>query len=76
MRMSSLLSGRPTTIERAYELAKAGSCASVFDLKKQLRKEGYTVREFSSAPSLTRTLGKLCAAHFRVAPGQTGTPAE
>jgi len=76
MRMSSLLSGRPTAIERAYELAKAGACASVFDIMKQLRKEGYTVREFSAAPSLTRTLGKLCAAHFRVDPHATGTPAE
>jgi hypothetical protein len=59
--MFSLLSDRPTVIERAYELARNGSCASFIEIKKQLRKEGYPIRELAAAPSLTRTLGKLCA---------------
>ncbi len=32
---------RPTTIERAYQLACAGMCSTVRDIKVQLRKEGY-----------------------------------
>ena len=32
---------RPTTIERAYELARSGECATITDIKKRLDKEGY-----------------------------------
>ena len=67
--MFSLLSGRPTVIERAYELARNGSCASLVEVKKQLRKEGYPIRELAAAPSLTRSLGKLCAGHPDEQPG-------
>ncbi len=63
MRMSSLLSDRPSAVERAYELARDGSCASVFEIRKQMKIEGYAIRELTAAPSLTRSLGKLCATH-------------
>ena len=32
---------RPTTIERAYQLAESGVCRTVGDVKKQLAAEGF-----------------------------------
>ncbi len=32
---------RPTAIERAFELARDGKCATVSDLKAALKSEGY-----------------------------------
>ncbi len=34
-----------TALERAFQLAKSGSCASVADLKKRLRSEGYSTTQ-------------------------------
>jgi hypothetical protein len=54
---------RPATIERAYELARSGDCATVDDIKTKLQAEGYdSVWQHLSAPMLTRTLRGLCAA--------------
>ncbi|TCP71362.1 hypothetical protein [Sphingomonas sp. PP-CE-1G-424] len=30
-----------TTVERAFELARSGTCSSVNDLRQRLRREGY-----------------------------------
>ncbi|MEG3083399.1 hypothetical protein U1707_07070 [Sphingomonas sp. PB2P12] len=35
------MTGQITTVERAFELAKSGACASVNDLRQRLRREGY-----------------------------------
>jgi hypothetical protein len=32
---------RPNAVERAYQLARAGACASVGDIERKLRTEGY-----------------------------------
>ena len=53
---------RPDTVERAYQLAKSGDCATVDDIKARLQAEGYSsVWQHLSAPMLTRTLRGLCA---------------
>jgi hypothetical protein len=54
---------RPATIERAYELARSGDCATVDEIKTKLQAEGYeSVWQHLSAPTLTRTLRRLCEA--------------
>lgn len=59
---------RPTTIERAYELAKSGDCRTVGDIKSKLQAEGHErVQDRLYGGSLTSALRKLCAAHY-VAP--------
>ncbi len=35
------MAGRPTVIERAYELADSGTCRSVSEIVKKLDAEGY-----------------------------------
>jgi len=36
-----------TALERAFQLAKSGSCHSVQDIKKQLRAEGFSVAQIT-----------------------------
>ncbi len=64
--MSSL---RPTTLERAYELAREGRCRTVGDIKQALSAEGYDrIQDALYGPSLTSDLRKLCQQHY-VPPG-------
>ena len=59
---------RPTTIERAYELAKSGACRTVGDIKAKLQAEGHErVQDRLYGGSLTSALRKLCTEHY-VAP--------
>ena len=59
---------RPTTIERAYQLAEGGTCRTVGDIKAQLQAEGHErVQDRLYGGSLTSALRKLCTAHY-VAP--------
>lgn len=61
-------SNRPTTIERAYELARSGACRTVGDLKQRLSAEGYDrIQDALYGPTLTAALRKLCQEHY-VAP--------
>jgi len=53
---------RPNTIERAYQLAQSGECATIEEIKAILRKEGYSASQLASAPTLRRTLRQMCAA--------------
>ena len=46
-----------STLERAFELAKTGSCVSVVEIKKRLSAEGY-----STAPITGKTLSKQLVA--------------
>ena len=59
---------RPTTIERAYQLAEGGTCRTVGDIKSRLQSEGYDrVQDRLYGGSITSALRKLCTAHY-VAP--------
>jgi hypothetical protein len=61
-------SHRPTTLERAYELARSGECRTVGDIKARLQQEGHErVQDRLYGGSLTSALRKLCLAHY-VAP--------
>lgn len=71
---------RPTTLERAYELAKGGTCRTVGDIKAKLQAEGHErVQDRLYGGSLTSALRKLCVAHYvapeeedKAAPDQPG----
>lgn len=59
---------RPTTIERAYELARSGACRTVGDIKVRLQAEGYEgVKDRLYGASMTAALRKLCLDNY-VAP--------
>jgi hypothetical protein len=52
-----------TTVERAYELARSGECAGVDAIRRALAREGYVdAPQQLSAPTLRRSLTKLCLA--------------
>lgn len=56
------MSNYPTTIERAYELAKSGDYASVSEVKAKLQAEGrHDVAGQLYGPTMTAALRKLCA---------------
>ena len=67
---------RLTTIERAYELAKSGSCRTVGDIKAKLQSEGHErVQDRLYGGSLTSALRKLCTAHYIAPEGEEETRA-
>jgi len=52
-----------TTVERAYQLAQSGECAGVDAIRRRLSREGYVdAPQQLSAPTLRRSLTKLCLA--------------
>ncbi|TPG13674.1 hypothetical protein [Sphingomonas oligophenolica] len=52
---------RPSTIERAYQLARSGSCGSVDDVRRSLVAEGHdSVLAHLSGPTIRRALAALC----------------
>ncbi len=68
---------RPTTLERAYELAREGRCRTVSDIKQALSAEGFDrIQDSLYGPTLSAALRKLCQEHYvapaeQVAAGQT-----
>jgi hypothetical protein len=50
---------RPTTLERAFLLAKTGDYEGVSAIRAQLLQEGYYASQLEG-PSLNRQLRKLC----------------
>ena len=67
---------RPTTLERAYELARSGACRTVGDIKTRLQQEGHErVQDRLYGGSLTSALRKLCVAHYVAPEGEEGAPA-
>jgi hypothetical protein len=50
-----------TALERAFQLAKSGECASVGELRKRLKEEGYSVQKIVGR-SLSRQLEALIKA--------------
>lgn len=56
---------RPTTLERAYALAREGRCRTVGDIKQALSSEGYDrIQDSLYGPTLTADLRRLCQAHY------------
>lgn len=55
-----------TALERAFELARSGACASVPDIRAKLAEEGYA-RNQIDGPRLIKQLRELCAAAARTA---------
>jgi len=54
---------RPTTLVRAFELARSGSYATISDIRKQLKAEGFSDAPSQiSGPSMLKQLRKLCEA--------------
>ena len=67
---------RPTTLERAYELARSGQCRTVGDIKARLQAEGHErVQDRLYGGSLTSALRKLCVEHY-IAPPEEEPAAE
>jgi hypothetical protein len=53
----------PTTLERAFALARSGSCLSVQDIRVTLKRERFEhVEAHLAGPSLGRQLRSLCEA--------------
>jgi hypothetical protein len=62
-------SHRPTTLERAYALARSGSCRTVSEIKQALQAEGFErIQDSLYGPTLTAALRKLCQEHYIAAP--------
>lgn len=60
------MSFRPTTIERAYELARSGACRTVGDVKQRLKDEGFErVQDSLYGASITRDLRRLCQENWQ-----------
>ncbi len=57
---------RPTALERAYQLARSGACASVAEIKARLKTEGLDDNQVFG-PTLLAELRRLCAAHANAA---------
>jgi hypothetical protein len=52
---------RLTTLERAYELARAGPSASIGEIKQRLKHEGFeAVEGHLSGPLIMSQLRRLC----------------
>jgi hypothetical protein len=61
---------RSTTLERAFELARSGTCADVGEVRRQLKAEGFSPEQLSG-PHLIRQLRDLCVAST---PASDGAP--
>ena len=54
---------RRTALERAYDLAKAGDCAGVVEIKARLKAEGYRdVDAELYGQTVSKALRRLCIA--------------
>ena len=62
-----------TTLERAFALARSGSCASVNDIRQRLRAERFDqVDAHLAGPSVSRQLRALCEQSRRESPQPEG----
>lgn len=56
---------RPTTIERAYQLAESGACRTVGDVKLALKNEGYDrIQDALYGGAVTAALRKRCQENY------------
>lgn len=62
---------RPTTLERAYQLAESGACRTVGEVKQILKNEGYErIQDALYGSTITTALRKLCQENW-VSPPET-----
>lgn len=49
-------------VERAYQLARSGTCLGIEDIRRRLMAEGFqnVWQHLSAAPALKKSLSKLC----------------
>ena len=53
----------PTTLERAFALARSGSCAGVNDIRLTLKRERFdNIQAHLAGPAINRQLRALCQA--------------
>jgi tRNA G26 N,N-dimethylase Trm1 len=65
---------QPTTIERAYQMARSGECRSLEEIAIGLRREGYeAVAAHLAGASIRRDLRQICA---QAAKGRADTTRE
>jgi hypothetical protein len=48
-----------SALERAFQLARSGQAATIADIKKRLKREGYEEKAVDGGPSLSGQLRKL-----------------
>jgi hypothetical protein len=53
------MTSRPTTLERAFTLARSGEYPGVSEIRTQLKAEGYSIHQIEG-PSLLRQLREIC----------------
>ncbi len=53
------MTSRPTTLERAFALARSGEYPGVSEIRAQLKAEGYSIHQMEG-PSLLRQLREIC----------------
>lgn len=71
------MSFRPTTLERAYQLAEGGACRTVSDIKQALQAEGYDrIQDSLYGATLSAALRKLCQDNYVPPPGAASDGAE
>jgi hypothetical protein len=58
------MTSRPTTLERAFELARTGDYLGIAEIRAQLKAEGYSLGQLEG-PSLMRQIRELCIASRR-----------
>jgi hypothetical protein len=67
---------RPTTIERAYELARSGECRTLSDVKQRLSADGHDrIQEHLYGSTVSAALRKLCQANYVPKADEGGAPA-
>ena len=68
---------RPTTIERAYQLAESGACRTVGDVKSALKTEGYDrIQDALYGGAITSALRKRCQENYVEPPAAADGSAE
>lgn len=60
------MSFRPTTIERAYQLAESGTCRTISDVKAKLQAEGFSsIQDHLHGLTISRALRQRCDANYK-----------
>jgi hypothetical protein len=55
------MTSQPSTLERAFELARSGECAGTAEIRIRLKQEKYdSVEAHLQGPSISRQLRRLC----------------
>jgi len=65
---------RPTTLERAFTLARSGDCDSVSEIRAKLKAEGYPLQQMEGR-ALMKQLREICVqARMGKAPDEPEQP--